>query len=70
MILRFTSDQLRRLANQVDAYTQIQLAGGAISDLSGPLFLEDKKVAYLFWWEDERTFLCEFLDFEPGVRRG
>lgn len=66
MIVQLTTDQLRKLADQVEAYTQIMNAGGRITNLSQQLYVDEKPVAYLHWWEDAREFLCEFLDFAPG----
>ncbi len=66
MIVRVTSDQLRNLADQIDGYTRIMRAKGTVENLAGPLYVKGEPIAYLHWWEDQRTFLCEFLDFKPG----
>ena len=64
MIIRLTPTQLRKLATQVEAYTAIVRADGAFPESAKPLKVDDIHLAYLFWWEDGRQFLCEFLDFE------
>ena len=65
MILRCTSEQLRKLADQADAYTAIAAAGGKPPESGTVLEVDGQKIAYLFWWEDKQRYLVEFLNFKP-----
>jgi len=65
MIVRRTPEQLRKLADQADAYTAIAVAGGKSPESGTVLEVDGQQMAYLFWWEDQQKYLVEFLDFNP-----
>lgn len=64
MILRLTADQLRKLADQVDALTAFKVAGG--TQVPAVLSVDDEALAYTAWWEDRQQVMAEFIDFTPG----
>jgi hypothetical protein len=66
MIARLTSAQLRKLADQVDAYTALAHAGADHPAPNTVLQVDGVALAYLAWWEDQRQHLAEFISFTPG----
>jgi hypothetical protein len=66
MIARLTSAQLRKLADQVDAYTALHHAGAPHSSSQTVLRVDGAALAYLAWWDDREQHLAEFISFTPG----
>jgi len=66
VIVRFSSEQLRKLADQLDAYTQLESAGAEHPEPNTVLSVDECKLAYLHWWQDKECFLAEFISFVPG----
>lgn len=66
VIIRLTSDQLRKLADQVDAYTALAAAGAEPHHANTVLSVDGEKLAYLAWWQDEQMQMAEFTSFVPG----
>lgn len=66
MIVRLTSEQLRKLADQVDAYTALSAAGANHPPSNTVLTVDGQKLAYLAWWQDREDHLAEFICFTPG----
>lgn len=67
VIIRLTSEQLRMLADQVDAYTALHHVGAEHPAPNTVLSVHGRKLAYLAWWEDEEAHMAEFLSFVPGT---
>lgn len=66
VIIRLTSDQLRKLADQVDAHTALARAGADHPSANTVLTVDGRKLAYLAWWHDEDCHMAEFINFVPG----
>lgn len=66
MIARLTSDQLRKLADQVDAYTALHRADAPHPRPNTVLSVDGVALAYLAWWQDREMHLAEFISFTPG----
>lgn len=66
MILKLTADQLRKLADQVEAHTALKAAGAEHPHCNTVLTVDGKKLAYLAWWQDREEHLAEFICFPPG----
>lgn len=66
LILRLTSEQLRKLADQVDAYTALHEAGAEHPKPNTVLTVDRQKLAYLAWWQDGEQHVAEFSSFAPG----
>lgn len=66
MIIRFTSEQLRKLADQVDAYTALSAAGAEHPRPNTVLSVDGRKLAYLAWWQDREEHMAEVICFVPG----
>lgn len=67
MIARLTSMQLRKLADQVDAFTALAEAGADHPQPNTVLRVNGVALAYLAWWEDQRQHSAEFVSFTPGA---
>lgn len=65
-IIRLTAEQLRKIADQLDAYTALVGAGANHPDSNTVITVDDLKVAYLHWWHSEGQFMAEFISFVPG----
>ncbi len=70
MIARLTSDQLRKMADQLDAWTMLTKSGGIHPPVNSSIVVHDKngkpvRAAYIYWWEDERRFMAEIPSFRP-----
>lgn len=66
VIIRFTSEQLRKIADQVDAFTALEEAGADHQAPNTVLTVDGLKVAYLHWWDSEEQYMAEFISFRPG----
>jgi hypothetical protein len=66
MIARLTAENLRRLADQVDAYTALVAADGTRPAPNTTLTIDGDPFAYLAWWEDGAQYLAELISFTPG----
>lgn len=68
MIKRLTAEELREIAFQLDGINQIINHGnnGAIIPPYTVLTVNKEPKAYLYWWDAERKYIAEFLDFTPG----
>ena len=66
MILRLSSDQLRRMADQLDALTAMEAAGADHLPPNTQIRVDRAALAYAHWWQDEERYLAEFIDFAPG----
>lgn len=66
MILRLTAAELRQLAAQIEAYTALEKAGADHQPSNTVLSVDGRTLAYAHWWEDERCYMAEFIDFTPG----
>lgn len=66
VIIRLTSDQLRKLADQVDAHTALHRAGANHPSANTVLTVDERKLAYLAWWHDQDEHMAEFTNFVPG----
>jgi len=66
VIIRLTADQLRKIADQLDAYTALVAAGANHPAPNTVITVEDLKVAYLHWWHSQEQFMAEFVSFVPG----
>lgn len=65
MIVRFTSKQLRKLADQVDALTAFEAAGAQHLPSNLALSVDGDALAYAHWWDDGRQYMVEVIDFTP-----
>lgn len=72
MILRYTPNELRKLADQAEAFTALYKAGYFDGEWALPgnhppeyLRLKGENRAHLHWWQDREMFIVEFLDFTP-----
>src|SRR5262245_14607377 len=65
-IIRLTADQLRKIADQLDAYTALEAAGANHPAGNTVITVDDLKVAYLHWWHSDGQFMAEFINFVPG----
>lgn len=66
VMARLTSDELRKLADQVDAYAAMKHAGANHPPTNTVLAVEGRKLAYLHWWDSADQFMAEFISFTPG----
>lgn len=66
MIIRLTSDQLRKIADQVDAHTALHAAGAEHPVSNTVISVDGEKLAYLAWWQDREMHTAEFISFVPG----
>jgi hypothetical protein len=66
VIIRLTSDQLRKLADQVDAHTALKQAGADHPAPNTTLSVDGEKLAYLHWWQSGDSHMAEFTSFVPG----
>lgn len=67
MIIRLTSDQLIKLAKQLEALNKLHHEGGDRDIPSNRVLKVDgKPLAYIYWWQDKEEYMAEFLDFKPG----
>ena len=66
MIIHLTSDQLRKIADQLDAYSALEEAGAEHQRPNTVVVVDDVKVAYLHWWQDREIYMAEFISFRPG----
>ena len=60
MIQPLTSDQLRKVADQVDAWTAIAWAEG--DSPTAILRVNGVPTARLLWWEKKKIYLADFPD--------
>lgn len=67
MIARLTSAQLRKLADQVDAYTALHHADAPHPSSNTVLRVDGEALAYLAWWQDREQHMAEFISFTPGT---
>lgn len=65
-IARFTADQLRKIADQLDAYGALKAAGADHIQSGTVVTVDELKVAYLYWWHDREQYMAEFISFAPG----
>lgn len=66
MILRLTAEQLRKVADQLDAHTALKAAGADHLPANTVIRVDGQRLAYLHWWEDAEQWTAEFIDFRPG----
>ncbi len=66
VMARLTSEELRKLADQVDAYTALERAGANHPPPNTVLTVDGRKLAYLHWWHSEEQHMAEFISFTPG----
>jgi hypothetical protein len=66
MIARFTSEQLRKMADQLDAFTALEAAGAEHQSANTVITVDELKVAYLHWWHDREQYMAEVISFVPG----
>jgi len=66
VIIRLTADQLRKIADQVDAYTALEESGADHQKPNTVITVDGLKVAYLHWWQDREAYMAEFISFRPG----
>lgn len=66
VIVRLTAEQLRKLADQVDAYTALSAAGADHPAPNTVISVDGQKLAYLHWWHDREEHMAEFISFVPG----
>ncbi len=66
MIVRFGSDQLRRMAEQLDALSRMEAAGADHLAPNTPIRLDGAALAYAYWWDDGQQYLAEIINFPPG----
>jgi hypothetical protein len=66
VILRLSSLQLRSLAAQLDALTEMFAAGADPVPPNTPIRVGGLSLAYAHWWDDKQQYLAEFIDFAPG----
>lgn len=66
LILRLTSDQLRKIADQLDAHTALKQAGADHPQSSTVLSVDGEKLAYLHWWDSGEQFMAEIINWTPG----
>lgn len=66
MIARLTAEQLRSLADQLDAHTKITAAGGRFLGSNTVLTVDGAQLAYAHWHQDGARWLAEFICFTPG----
>lgn len=66
MILRLTAEQLRKLADQVDALTAMERAGADHLESGTVLKVDGEALAYTYWWDDADSHVVEFINFTPA----
>ena len=66
MILRLTSEQLRKIADQIDAHTAAEKAGADHLPPNTVVRVDGRNLAYVHWWQDAETYMAEFISFTPG----
>lgn len=66
VIIRFTAGQLRKIADQLDAYTALEAAGADHQKPNTVIVVDELKVAYLHWWQDREEYMANFISFRPG----
>lgn len=66
VIIRLTADQLRKIADQLDAYTALEAAGANHPTSNTVITVDELKIAYLHWWDSQAEFMAEFISFQPG----
>lgn len=66
VIARLTAEQLRSLADQLDAHTTIKRAGGRHLPSDTVLTVNGAQLAYAHWWQDGEQWMAEFICFTPG----
>lgn len=65
VIIRLTAEQLRKIADQVDAYTALSAAGAEHPSADTVISVDGDKLAYLAWREDLGEHQAEFISFTP-----
>lgn len=66
MILRLTSQELRKIADQLDALAAMEAAGADHLPSNTVIRVDGRKLAYAAWWEDGEAYTAEVIDFTPG----
>jgi hypothetical protein len=66
MIIRLTAEQLRKIADQVDAYTALEASGADHQKSNTVITVDGVKIAYLHWWDSKEQYMSEFICFTPG----
>lgn len=66
MIIRFTSEQLRKMAAQLDALTMMEANGAEHVADNTIISVDGVALAYAHWWDAERCYMAEVIDFTPG----
>lgn len=66
MILRLTAEQLRKLADQIEALTTMERAGADHLPSDTVLKVDGVALAYTYWRDDDDAYVVEFIDFTPG----
>lgn len=66
MIARFTAEQLRKIADQLDAYSALKAAGAEHLPPNTVIRVDGRPLAYAHWWEDGEQWMAEVISFTPG----
>lgn len=67
MIARLDAAALRYLADQLDAYTDLEAAGADHLPGNTRLVVGGVALAYAHWWEDGQQYVAEIISFTPGT---
>lgn len=66
MIARFSAEQLRKLADQLDALTDLVRAGANHIASGSVISVDGKRLAYLYWNDTRENYMAEVISFTPG----
>lgn len=66
MIVRLTSEQLIKLARQLETLNRLREEGGVDAPSNRVLIVDGWPLAYTYWYQDGEEYMAEFLNFRPG----
>lgn len=66
LIARLTADQLRKIADQLDAYGALINAGARRIPGDGVIEVDGDALAYLYWNGVSERYMAEWTNFTPG----
>lgn len=66
MIIHLDARTLRQIADQLDAYTQLEANGADHQKPNTVISINGTKIAYLYWHQDDESYMAEFIRFPPG----
>jgi hypothetical protein len=66
MIARFSAEQLRKIADQLDAFSALSAAGADHLPPNTVIRVDGAALAYAHWWQDAQAWTAEVISFTPG----